>query len=628
MQVVFSPERENGDVVSYNEDGAPLSFKDDDIWRMEHLRTKLSENVNLYVGRLFQAKDRFYIESTKLAKDVLKIIVEGKHKGKPIRFGTVKSYYKLVKKMGAYCAYNDIPFHTMLTTPHHLVSFAKSATGASAQNLSGLLIRMHEELKLDLPYELIPFIRDLVSNFEKAQTLAIPPRILSIKTFQFEEILDLFLHNCRNISRFACRVGASKFYARCKERQEILAGANGALDLTFDEAVVDNNLEKIQLLFKSNQISGFSLFLTLVQYSAKCLIQIFSAARHSEALELRYGCLGRIFIRDVEIRTITGLPAKKKDVSTTVTWVTSNLGVKAVKAARILSRIIYKTYGSKTSVDSLLFISTTFSPLSSKAPGGPFPQVSKSLSPCNVDKYLLPVVFEEADYRDLKYLLPLGEADAHPKLIVGEPWNLTTHQFRRSFGIYGTASGLAGFPALKRQFHHFKMSTSIAYGEGGSARVEFGGEPDHIRLIYDDVSLSMDSCLYVQDVLFSTEKLYGPKGNYIEKNVKPALGDNIRLVYEETAYAVKNGLMAYSETILGGCTTTKACKEKAHGSVVVCTECADGVIKKSKLIPVIDAQEELVLSLPTDSVEFRTEKGQLEDLQKFLLAILENEKDK
>lgn len=61
---------------------------------------------------------------------------------------------------------------------------------------------------------------------------------------------------------------------------------------------------------------------------------------------------------------------------------------------------------------------------------------------------------------------------------------------------------------------------------------------------------------------------------------------------------------------------------------MVCTECSQGVIKKSKLIPVIDAQEELVLSLPADSVEFRTEKGQLEDLQKFLVSILEIENDK
>ncbi|MHC8304880.1 hypothetical protein [Pseudomonas sp. PB3P13] len=508
-----------------------------------------------------------------------------------------------------------------------LFSYARGGKKSVSQALSGLLLRLQEAQRLNLPYELVGTLRVIVSNFENTQTLAIPPRILSIITFQFEELLDIFVRHCRDISRFSRRVGASHIYGRSRERQEILVGSRAAIEPNFYEAVRECGLEELQKKFGFDQVPNFSLFLTLVQYAAKSLIHLFTAARHSEILELRHGCLGKMRVRGMEIPTVTGAPAKKDNVFPVV-WVTSDLGVKAAKVARILSKMIYRAQGVKTSEASFLFISVTYSPFSNKRPKGKFPQLSGRLD-SGLGRHLNPVEFKQSDYDDLRYLLPLGEVDNHPGLIVGEPWKLSSHQFRRSFGIYATASGLARFPALKSQYHHFKVTTSIAYGEGGGAKVEFGGDGggDHIRLKYDEESLAMDACLYVQEVLFSSEKLYGPKGRYIEKVVKPTLGENIRLIYKETAASVKKGTMAYAQTILGGCMTTEPCMKKAHGSVVVCTDCAKGVIKKSKLISVIDEQRELVLTLSPDSVEFRTEQQQLEELESFLAKIQESEAD-
>lgn len=616
------PSHETYEIVSYDSVGVPLSRKDDDVWDMEHLRKRLSEHSKFYMARIF-CKDTNYGLNTSYGKNIFQVIVNGQYKGNSLSIGTLRTYYKLLKDIGLFCHEHLATFEEFLGSPALLVAYAKWAKQTVSQPLIGLLLRLQEEQILHIPYEIIGTLRSLISSFEKTQTLAIPPRILSIKTYQFEEIIDLFIKYCRKIGRFAVCINASPIYGRSKNRQEFLLDAGSPTALDFNEAVRFHGLQELQDKFGFTQIQNFSLFLTLVQFAAKSLIHLFTAARHSEVLELKYGCLGKILVRGMEIPTINGAPVKKKNIAP-VAWVTSNLGVKAIKAARILSKIIYTAQNVKPRKDACLFISVSYSPFTSKRPKGEFPQLSGRLdSP--LDRYFDSVIFLESDYEDLRHLLPLGEVDNHPDLVVGQPWKLASHQFRRSFGVYGTASGLASYPSLKKQFHHFKITTSIAYGEGGSGKVVFGGDESHIQVKYDDESLLMDACLYVNDVLFSSEKLYGPKGRYIEKSVKPTLGNNIRLIYSDTVAAVRKGTMAYADTILGGCTTTELCLHQAHGALVVCTGCPKGVIKKSKLISVIDSQRELVSTLDSSTVEFRTEKEQLKELELFLINFEESE---
>lgn len=612
----------SSEIVSYDNAGRPLSSKEDDVWDMEHLRIRLGERSKFYMAKIFP-ENQYYMKNTRYGKDIFQVIASGKYKGQPLSIGTLRTYYKLMKDIGNYCFRRVASFEAFICSPILLVGYAKYAKPTVSQGLSGLLLRLQEAQILHLPYELIGTLRSIVSSFEKTQTLAIPPRILSIKTFQFEEMLDLFIKHCRGIGRFSREVSASAIYGRSKERQAILVGGRAAIAPDFNDAVQLHGLTELQDRFGFDQIPNVSLFLTLVQFSAKSLIHLFTAARHTEVLELRYGCLGELFQHNMKIPTINGAPVKKRNVPS-VAWVTSDLGMKAVKVARILSRIIYRTEAVKADKEACLFVSVAYSPFTNKRPKGKFPQLSGRLD-SHLDCHFEPVIFTESDYDDLRHLLPLGEVDNHPDLIVGEPWKLASHQFRRSFGIYATASGLASYPSLKSQFHHFKITTSIAYGEGGVGKIEFGGDGSHIKVKYDEEVLHMDACLFVNDVLFSSEKLYGPMGRYIEKVRKPTLSDNVSLIYKETVAAVRNGTMAYADTILGGCTTTDSCMEIAHGSVVVCTDCSKGVIKKSKLISVIKSQKEMVSLLPANTVEFRTEERQLKELEKFLVKIEQSE---
>lgn len=86
---------------------------------------------------------------------------------------------------------------------------------------------------------------------------------------------------------------------------------------------------------------------------------------------------------------------------------------------------------------------------------------------------------------------------------------------------------------------------------------------------------------------------------------------------DTTLQRFKKGEIAYKETLLGGCTSTEPCKQTALKWInTECLEngCRNLVCKLSKLERVIAAQEKLVISLNKDSVEYRTEKSDLDVL--------------
>lgn len=76
----------------------------------------------------------------------------------------------------------------------------------------------------------------------------------------------------------------------------------------------------------------------------------------------------------------------------------------------------------------------------------------------------------------------------------------------------------------------------------------------------------------------------------------------------------KNGELAYKETALGVCTSVAPCDKKLLRSITACFSCPSAAIKPSKVIRVVDHQQRLVAQLDDNSVEYRTEKNELEHL--------------
>ncbi|MCT7606844.1 MULTISPECIES: hypothetical protein [Aliarcobacter] len=79
--------------------------------------------------------------------------------------------------------------------------------------------------------------------------------------------------------------------------------------------------------------------------------------------------------------------------------------------------------------------------------------------------------------------------------------------------------------------------------------------------------------------------------------------------------------MAFKETALGACVTIEPCNESLLGSITACIDCAFAVHKISKIEKLIDEQNYLINVLDKNSVEYRTEKLELEKLKTFLKTV-------
>jgi len=117
--------------------------------------------------------------------------------------------------------------------------------------------------------------------------------------------------------------------------------------------------------------------------------------------------------------------------------------------------------------------------------------------------------------------------------------------------------------------------------------------------------------------LLSEELLRGGHGNWVEHTLKNNEKTVIIETREETIKRFKKGEIAYKETLLGGCTKLGACDQAALNWLdtnCLTKGCKNMVCNISKLDKVILAQENLVNSLDKDTLEYRSEKADLDAL--------------
>jgi hypothetical protein len=190
------------------------------------------------------------------------------------------------------------------------------------------------------------------------------------------------------------------------------------------------------------------------------------------------------------------------------------------------------------------------------------------------------VIITDGDYEELVMLDPLRNWAANPDFQVGQNWNLTTHQFRRSMAVYAAQSGLVSLPSLKRMLHHTLLQMSIYYTKGfATAKFLFSEQNPDLAEFFQAQTVNAEASLFLKDIIMEKAKLHGAAGTWYERNVKKEYTTNIVTNFQETLIKVKKGLLSYKETILGGCFKIGECKERAHHNYVTCLDCSSACIK-------------------------------------------------
>lgn len=370
---------------------------------------------------------------------------------------------------------------------------------------------------------------------------------------------------------------------------------------------------------------GVRAGLATVQLVTKLVIQAFSGMRDDEARSLPYDCLDITKRNGNSHYVILGRTTKLNHGQAKRTrWVTNQEGCRAIRLAKEIADAIYAEYGTPPQSEAsdassrMLFVSPNYIGLAKKPVILPraCPLGKMGLFDFSALRSRLEPIIQEEDLRELERLDPHRAWRAEQKYAVGRSWTLVTHQFRRSLALYAQRSGIVSLPSLRRQLQHITDEMSRYYARGSAFAKDFlGADAEHFGHEWQETQAESSALGYMLNVLLSGDAMSGGHGNWVNHRLRNAEGI-VTFDRSRTIRLFKKGELAYRETILGGCTNTGGCDQRAFDwlDMGCLAGCPNMVVKLPNVERVIAALATHVARLDSATLEYRTEKAKLDQL--------------
>ena len=625
-------------VVSRDTGGNIISSYGDDFHDYTPYETRPHRQSIIYYSRLPTGLR----EDAKWLVFILIYMVDSGRCGM-LSIGTVLNHFGLIAKQVRFSALNNITLLELLSSTKHVRNFVdtirenKGSVQLLAAQLKFLFYLGEEKTGIrSLNKNTLQEISTLFARFpDDKQHPVIPPRLFSSIIKSLWLVIDDFEKHEKSIITFIDEAVKDRSYARSLETQRKNDLDNGYYQSTFIEACDEHNLSDFIKGMEISSIKMFSSYLTAIQITCKNLIHVYSGMRHSEALSLKTDCLRIEQADDGQVVRLIGITSKLIGLRKGAAWVTSKEAVIVVKVAQSIASII----GDYCKIDKKempLFPSTAHLPFNNSKSINTSKTV-KLLNSLNGNKFLLKLVsnsdwkIQETDLKFLEELDPFRDWRNEDCFKLNHQWLLHSHQFRRSMSFYISQSGLVSLPSLKRQLKHINGEMSLYYSKGSglvnkSLESLFAGD-DHFKQELRDTKPEADSMAYLYQVLLSEEPLYGGFGEKIEKysrqewdrhiNIEPKSDKSVELLDDRKKLEerFKKGEIAYAVTPLGACTTITPCNKKPLRLITACINCNNAILKSSKITNCVNSYEYFLDQLPHDSLEYRFEKIQLDELK-------------
>ncbi|WP_191831457.1 integrase [Pseudomonas fluorescens] len=411
------------------------------------------------------------------------------------------------------------------------------------------------------------------------------------------------------------------------------------------QAIKDHGLTSVFAgEFECSHLRRLQRVLVQMQDVVKTVIHLYTGMRDQEVMRMPYNCFSDQVVRQavVDDQGIERDKAQSVNVFSTTTkftgykkegtWFAPGEVVRAVEVAQAICRGLAKLYQIELDAHCPLFLN---------------PSVlcyTRNRAEVGVTNFnnsrgiaLLRLLIKKEDLEELGLSDPSRDFYNEPAFAVGQPWPLTSHQFRRSLSFYGSSSGFLSLPTLRVQFKHMTIEMARYYSNHyDNLRTVFGYYDDkkkdfvlpsnHFAFEYQMAMPMSVANQLIADLLFYEEPLFGGTGSYMEKQKERIKSGEIQIedVRADTEQRVKNGEISYRPTLLGGCSKVGRCDSFLLGDYTECLSCVGAIIKPDKLnVAIKDTTDELC-SYAEGSGEYQIVKGDIERLTAFKARLIDS----
>lgn len=604
-------------VISRDKDGNIISIFTHTKWFTPQLSNHHLKTSYVCFSK-FGKKTEIELESLVQAKRIIctQIFRPSRRTGSFPSHDGVMSNLGALRKLHTFASKKGLTLAQLFETPIEFDEYIRSTESLiSLRTLQTTLNKVVEDSIYPVSPLSLKLIEQLIreSSDESEQHPVIPGRIMFEKMSNYLNLLTEYNSIADNIEKLNLRIATNPHYGRMKQKSNDPAFPN----VPFDQAMNECGLAEISEKYNFNQLSNFGNYLNRCYYAAKMLIHVFSAMREREAYLLKESCIEKI---SADTYIIHGLTIKLTKAPRPAKWVTSADILFPYETAMRITQLIKKFIPDSIDSQGYLFLSVSYLPTSNH-----YSSQSKSnkltqahLPPSKLEETFPPTLISSEDFNELVMLDPLREWQSQAAFQPGEDWRLTTHQFRRSMAVYAAQSGLVSLPSLKKMLQHTLLQMSLYYTKGfATAKYLFEDINPETAKYFKEHTIPAEASLFLKDVIMEEATLHGAAGSFYERNVKNSYLGNIATNFSETLKKVKQGLLSYKETILGGCLKVGECHERAHHNYVACLNCTNACIKEKKLDQSILIQVKVIESIPKGTFAYNTEQTKLSMLQFF-----------
>ncbi|WP_105255657.1 hypothetical protein [Pseudoalteromonas sp. T1lg75] len=427
----------------------------------------------------------------------------------------------------------------------------------------------------------------------------------------------------------------NKSVGREYSSQKRLGVSKRDYSLTVPELVQKHHLG--ELLVKRYGVTSLATLITSlykIQYVCLHIIVLYTGMRISEALNMPFNCI-REEVLSPSVVDNDGSVAIQAESLNLVSYTTKHTGIKEaaswlankdVKEAVNILQAINLGFANSEHKDfsNTLFVSPNH--LKGKS------RVRTVFKPKkHQPTWYSSLIIRQEDLDVLRATNP-DEQLLGNSFVLGEPWPITAHQFRRSLAFYAANSGFVSLPTLTVQFKHIASSMtkyycrnyeniSSIFGYFNPKTNTFDLPRGHTVFDYKEARVAVVVESLITELIRTDDQLYGKSSNYIQRqrcDIKTEESPvDILTVRQKTKEAVSRGEVYYRETLLGGCTNVEKCDSRMLGEFTSCLACSNAVIKPKNVSKQIIELTKYIELLEPDSGEYQVVEAELRELIAF-----------